>query len=371
VEETVDLEHSGAKLKGLFSRFDFQRSQAPAAITTLRQVLPFGADDVYYRDEIGNISTSHLSVSQGKPTLELIPRYPLFGGWKASFYTGYNLPAQYYLFNDVNDGSVYMLNTTFATSFDDVVIDTLIVRITFPEGTKNIEHFAHVELDGVSTSLLYSYLDTTGRPVLILEKKNVVAEHNRFFQVTYNFSQLSMFQEPLLLVTSYFAFFLFIMLYVRMDFQVGETRRIRSPHSEKVADLLVRMKDIMDQRAELHSGLDVVLSKLSKGKNKEQYDAERKISDSGFAAFRKEMAKLIIEIDEVDADTAKKVRSIELKEEKKNYNQLQLHENELNYRIKKTIPKSAYEESKTEFEKFYKSVDDEIETVVSDLTEGL
>lgn len=32
----------------------------------------------------------------------------------------------------------------------------------------------------------FSHLDVVGRPVVVLEKINVVPEHNQYFQVTYN-----------------------------------------------------------------------------------------------------------------------------------------------------------------------------------------
>lgn len=37
---------------------------------------------MYFRDEIGNISTSHARFGLANTEVELRPRYPLFGGWK-------------------------------------------------------------------------------------------------------------------------------------------------------------------------------------------------------------------------------------------------------------------------------------------------
>ena len=68
--------------------------------------------------------------------MDVIPRFPLFGGWKIGFYFGYNLPTQGYLFTDVNDGSVYVLNTTFASQFPDIAIQELTVKVILPEGVK-------------------------------------------------------------------------------------------------------------------------------------------------------------------------------------------------------------------------------------------
>ena len=63
-------------------------------------MLPASARDVYYRDEIGNISTSALRESEELVEIELRPRFPLYGGWKTKYYIGYNVPSYQYLFND-------------------------------------------------------------------------------------------------------------------------------------------------------------------------------------------------------------------------------------------------------------------------------
>ena len=64
----------------------------------IKTILPPTASDVYYRDEIGNISTSNLKESAEKIELELKPRFPLFGGWKTDYIVGYNVPSYQYLF---------------------------------------------------------------------------------------------------------------------------------------------------------------------------------------------------------------------------------------------------------------------------------
>lgn len=163
VEDSFELQHDGAKLKGTFSRFDYQKSynQAPAHVPVLREYLPSSAQDVYYRDEIGtknlyilyinniigNISTSHLHYTSHYAQLDLIPRYPLFGGWKAgnlfyiyyiikitqAFYMGYNLPLNEFLFKN---STHYILNVTFAPNMEDIVIDHLIIKVILPEGSK-------------------------------------------------------------------------------------------------------------------------------------------------------------------------------------------------------------------------------------------
>ena len=63
-------------MKGPFSRFDYQRNpnSGQSAIKSYTTFLPAAAQDVYYRDEIGNISTSHLRSDEDYTELILRPR---------------------------------------------------------------------------------------------------------------------------------------------------------------------------------------------------------------------------------------------------------------------------------------------------------
>ena len=59
--------------------------------------------------------------------LEFEPRYPLFGGWKATFVIGYGLPLQDFLFESP-DGRRY-LNFTFGCPLAETVVDKLTLKV--------------------------------------------------------------------------------------------------------------------------------------------------------------------------------------------------------------------------------------------------
>ena len=58
--QVYELKHAGAKLQGGFSRFDYQmkKERQSPSFRTLDAELPLSAHTIYYRDQIGNISTS-------------------------------------------------------------------------------------------------------------------------------------------------------------------------------------------------------------------------------------------------------------------------------------------------------------------------
>jgi len=86
--------------------------------------------------------------------------------------------------------------------------------------------------------------------------------------------------------------------------------------------------------------------------------------------IRKEVQKEVVTAEDLDGEIARKLRDIERKEDAKAKAQLQLHKAEIAFRFDKA-PKGAYEETKAESEKAYATADEELEGLISDLTENL
>lgn len=233
VEETIDIVHSGALLKGSFSRYDYQKDSrsGPASIKSYKTILPASATGVYYRDTNGNISTSAMKVLKDSVELDLRPRFPLFGGWRTHYTIGYNVPSFEYLFYK---GDNYMLKMRVIDHvFDDMVVDELITKIILPEGCKNIKLITPYTVERKPDTLHYTYLDITGRPVITFRKTNLVENHINDFNVKYQFSRIMMLQEPLLVVVFLYLFFLFVIVWMRLDFSIISDREQQQQHSHK------------------------------------------------------------------------------------------------------------------------------------------
>ena len=140
VEEIYELHHAGAKLKGGFSRIDYQmaRGGASPSFKNLVTTLPAQATNIYYRDQIGNISTSEIHVEKGGDLeLEIETRFPMFGGWKTQFYIGYSIPTGIALYQDSTDR--YNLKLDFYTAFENVFVEDMELKVVLPEGCTDIQ----------------------------------------------------------------------------------------------------------------------------------------------------------------------------------------------------------------------------------------
>ncbi|XP_027365735.1 dolichyl-diphosphooligosaccharide--protein glycosyltransferase subunit 1B [Abrus precatorius] len=220
VTEQYRLAHAGARHKGVFSRVEYQTRPGGTGVSSFKHLLaklPPRVHSVYYRDGIGNISSSHLRTESRKSELEIEPRYPLFGGWKATFVIGYGLPLQDFLFESP-DGKRY-LNFTFGCPLVETVVDKLIVKVVLPEGSKDPTAVIPFEVEQ-HLETKYSYLDVVGRTVVVLEKRNAVPEHNTPFQVYYNFNPIFMLAEPLMLASAFFLLFVASVAYLHVDLSI-------------------------------------------------------------------------------------------------------------------------------------------------------
>jgi oligosaccharyltransferase complex subunit alpha (ribophorin I) len=252
IEEQYEVENTAAKFTGGFSRLDYQLSQNKNSANNFESftaILPPNVAEVYYRDHLGNVTTSNFRSGKKSSILELRTRFPLMPSWKADFYIGYHISSEDMLFTDPSSGKM-VLESRFGTPFRAGVIDELIVRVILPEGASAIESEIPFEHEASPLSHRLTYLDTTGRPVLEFKKRNVVQFHNKVFQVSYAFPSFYILREPLYLIAGVFSFFLAAIVYARLASSLGSNETL---HRRKVSagqSALVRSKALIGDSLE-------------------------------------------------------------------------------------------------------------------------
>lgn len=204
VVNQVKVAHVGAKLKGPFSRIDYQRDHTNgiSSVRNFAAELPKLSTDIFYRDGIGNISTSNVRTTSTQTIVKLKPRFPLFGGWGTDFNLGYSLPLGQFL-NEPASGNNHRLSIPFAdVLYESMFIEEAVVKIILPAGSSDIELKSSMNLERLKDETSFSYLDVVGRPVLILRSHNVVLQHlsGKPLIIRFNYSKMYMLQEPLLIL---------------------------------------------------------------------------------------------------------------------------------------------------------------------------
>ncbi|XP_057518097.1 dolichyl-diphosphooligosaccharide--protein glycosyltransferase subunit 1A isoform X2 [Amaranthus tricolor] len=297
ITEHYNLVHGGAILKGEFSRLDYQMSphtKGASAFGWLVAKLPPRTHSIYYRDEIGNISTSNLWGNSIKTELAIEPRFPLFGGWKTFFTFGYGLPLMEYLFEA--EGKRFV-NISFGSPIDELVVNELIVKVVLPEGSTDLSVSVPFEVEQWQETKV-SHLDISGRPVIVLRKVNAVPEHNQNFQVYYKFNCLSLLREPLMLILGFFSLFVACIAYSHADFSISKssTSYLAKLQWDEVQTTIQQLENIINRCLTIHDKLEASLRELSRTGNVQACKTARKTSDSLLKEFSKELKPLLISL---------------------------------------------------------------------------
>lgn len=313
VEETYHMKHVGAELQGAFSRYDYQRTAAPSSIKSFKAVLPAAASDVYYRDEIGNISTSNLWSQEDSVELELRPRFPLFGGWQTRFYMGYNVPSYEYLYNL---GNRYVLKMRVIDHiYDDFVVDDLSMRIILPEGATNIELKAPFSMEEGKHELHFTYLDTVGRPVVVAHKTNLVEQHIQDFELHYTFNKVLLLQEPLLVVGAFYLLFMLVIIYMRLDFAISKDEASES--RMRAACLIEEVQRLLDRQSGLYSVYSDAIHKYKSSKDITAFANARKKLDGDYRSIGNQIVQVQASLSKEQPESAEKLTELQRKEHEK------------------------------------------------------
>lgn len=195
-EERYWLRNNGSQLENQFSRVEWTISnyqQLPSsAIRELKYPVRPGSVDPYFIDDVGNVSTSRYRPGKAPNrdgSLELRPRFPVFGGWNYSFRIGWNNELSAFLRQAVARPDSYVLKVPFIEgpkALEGVQYEKTVVRVILPEGARNVQY--ELVDDGSSNGLPSTdqiqseisshktFMDTLGRTALTLTAENLSDE---------------------------------------------------------------------------------------------------------------------------------------------------------------------------------------------------
>jgi len=229
-EDKILLHNAGPKLKGHFSRVEYQSqryfNRVPSHILpSLSLLLPAGIQNAYFYDLIGNVSTSSLrfspSVSKDKQgsafsVLDLRPRYPLLGGWNYSFTVGWDAPLRDSTSYNAKTGK-FIVEVPIMTLIPGAVINEEELGIVLPEGADDVEFLAPFPAVSNWTGTHTTYLDSVGRPKLTFTYKDLSLKHMDSIIVSYRLPWSAHLRKPIVVGIAFLTFFIFGMVARRVN----------------------------------------------------------------------------------------------------------------------------------------------------------
>ncbi|KAF6257504.1 Ribophorin I-domain-containing protein [Scenedesmus sp. NREL 46B-D3] len=310
VEETYEIQNAGAQHTGKFSRMLYAHSQEGKgnSFPDVRAHLPAAAHSLYYKDIIGNISSSDTTHTSKETAIEVRLRYPLMGGWKTDFTLGYSVPLEGFLYRRPK-GKLRLL-MELSTSFNDVWVEQLTTRVVLPEGAKHIKATLPYPDIQQSWDKKFTYLDTAGRPVLVLTKANVVPEQNKHFAVDYSFTFTGMMREPLLLISVFAAFFAAVALYSRLDFTITRDEKwLEAQAHDKALGIIQQLTGYWDSEADVLDRLVKLAHSVSNRPLADAAPANRQALESELRPLDEQSKVLLSQVEALSPKLAAAARS--------------------------------------------------------------
>ncbi len=241
-EERYWLRHDGATLSNHFSRVAWSTQSfyvnagqmTTSALRELKVPLKPGSVDPYFTDDIGNVSTSRFRPNNVREaSLELKPRYPLFGGWKYSFRIGWNNALSSFLRKLKTPADTYILSVPLLEGPkmpEGIQYEHFVLRVILPEGATHVQYQTHggtgVPNLHAEYSLHKTFMDTVGRTELKLSGNNLVDEARDItLLVTYEYTLLSALRKPFMIFAGFVVVYVVAYLVGSVDTSIGKRRR--------------------------------------------------------------------------------------------------------------------------------------------------
>ena len=228
VTEEYQIENIGAKLIGEFGRIDYDDcvTGGKNALKKIRAKLPLRAWGLWYRDEIGNVSTSNARREINDVDLELTPRFPILGGWKSNYDIGYNLPTKFHV--KTNNKGNYMVNLTFGMPYKNMLARNYTVKIILPESADNIKVNLPIDVHySVDYDKEYGCLDLFGRKSIIIKLNNMYDVYNTNIFISYDYKWTMLFVKPLILIFYFIILFTVMIISSRTNISLSRKEEIK------------------------------------------------------------------------------------------------------------------------------------------------
>lgn len=136
--------------------------------------------------------------------------------------------------------------------------------------------------------------------------------------------------------------------------------------NERVEDLFLQIKDIIDRFSEYHDSLDKSLEKYSSSKNTGQYKSEFNNTFRSITTLKEELKKAIEQMEVLEPEIGKKMREVEKKQAQKIDDQKALLDLGVSLADKR-ISKESYESRKAEKERSFTAATEEIQEIFDEL----
>lgn len=224
IKETnkIDITNKGAELDGEFSNIDFIPTDPQTGKNSLRWMttqLPGELSGLSITDEIGNVTKPIAHKRDNSIVLNLIPRFPLFGKWKSSWFISYNQKTTKFLFRNFREENVFKFSYKFGFAFEDVLAEEYFLAFCLPEFSQVLEVRMPYEFEEREEFKSYGYFEYFGKNCLRYKFKNILPQlFDKDFEVYFKYNPVFLWLKFFIVTFMISGIFFLAFLCKRLDF---------------------------------------------------------------------------------------------------------------------------------------------------------
>ena len=192
--------------------------------------------------------------------------------------------------------------------YDDQLLEQATVRIVLPEHARDIEFYPPTfvtDVKRLANERHYTYLDTVGRPVIVLSKRDALFQHIQDFELHYTFDKIMLFHEPMLIVIPLFVLFCLVIVLVRLNFAISHNEghevrtRLQGVWHEVIEHNL--------KRTSFYQKIDDALNNYKANKDLKIYTELRKKFDNELKLIQQDVSAIHKRIEAEHAESAEQI----------------------------------------------------------------
>jgi len=198
--------------------------------------------------------------------------------------------------------------------YDDQLLEKATIKIVLPEHAYNIEFYPSIydtNVQRLRNEKHYTYLDTVGRPVIVISKRNALFQHIQDFEVHYTFDKIMLLHEPMLLILSLFGLFCLVIILVRLNFSINHTEN--SEISTRIQAIWNQVMESNIKRRSFYQKLEEALNTYKTNKDHKIYNEQRKKLENELKLIQQDFTTLQTKIKTDNAEVAQTVRNFNIK----------------------------------------------------------
>mmetsp|Transcript_1847 Transcript_1847/g.3300 ORF Transcript_1847/g.3300 Transcript_1847/m.3300 type:complete len:618 (-) Transcript_1847:1253-3106(-) len=262
VVEHYVIRNVGARLKGEFSQVNHVSEENQNVMNGAVFRLPPSATNVYYRDAIGNITTSSLKRATFRyRVLEAAFRFPLYGGWKNDFWISYDLPPGDFLGNVPGSTEMSFVFSLQPTLYlEHLAVNQFDVKVSIHgsigEIRRELPTLLNIKTSSISREK--AALSVRGAVAVTANAKNIVMSQTRAesIAISYRTSPFALLEAPLLVAAMLLILFTTIMAYARISsnlvLSAEDTYRYTEALQKPIAQVLGIEALVKEKMKEIH-----------------------------------------------------------------------------------------------------------------------